>query len=50
MALVLWLPNLLWQAAHGWPVFELSADISAEYGGLGGALEFVLLACSSSAR
>ena len=43
VALVLWLPNLLWQATHGWPVFELSADISAEYGGLGGALEFVLL-------
>ena len=43
VALVLWLPNLLWQAGHGWPVFELSADISEEYGGLGGALEFVLL-------
>ena len=42
VALVLWLPNLLWQASHGWPVFELSADISEEYGGLGGALEFVL--------
>ncbi len=43
VALVLWLPNLFWQAGHGWPVFELSADISEEYGGLGGALEFVLL-------
>ena len=43
VALVLWLPNLSWQAGHGWPVFELSADISEEYGGLGGALEFVLL-------
>jgi 4-amino-4-deoxy-L-arabinose transferase-like glycosyltransferase len=43
LALLLWLPNLLWQADHGWPVFELSADIKAEYGGVGGAVEFVLL-------
>ena len=43
VALVLWLPNLLWQADHGWPVFELSSDISAEYGGPGGAVMFVLL-------
>jgi hypothetical protein len=41
-ALLLWLPNLLWQAAHGWPVFELSADIRAEYGGVGGGLGYVL--------
>ncbi len=38
VALVLWLPNLLWQAAHGWPVFALSADIADEYGGLGGTV------------
>ncbi|MET0998007.1 MAG: glycosyltransferase family 39 protein, partial [Marmoricola sp.] len=43
VALVLWLPNLVWQARHGWPVFELSGDIAAEYGGFGGAVEFVLL-------
>jgi hypothetical protein len=43
VALALWLPNLVWQATHGWPVFTLSADISAEYGGLAGALEFALL-------
>jgi 4-amino-4-deoxy-L-arabinose transferase-like glycosyltransferase len=41
LALLLWLPNLLWQAAHGWPVFELSSDIRAEYGGLGGAIGYV---------
>lgn len=41
LALVLWIPNLLWQAAHDWPVFELSSDISEEYGGVGGRLELV---------
>lgn len=27
----LWLPNLSWQASHGWPQLELAADIRAEY-------------------
>ena len=44
VALVLWVPNLLWQAAHGWPVFALSADIADEYGGVGGRLALVLQA------
>lgn len=43
LALLLWLPNLLWQAHHGWPLFELSAEIRAEYGGIGGAVGFVAL-------
>lgn len=43
VALAMWLPNLLWQAGNGWPVFELSADIADEYGGLGGAVEYVVL-------
>ena len=43
LALALWLPNLLWQASHGWPVFELSADIADEYGGIGGTVEYLLL-------
>nr|WP_232523444.1 glycosyltransferase family 39 protein [Nocardioides sp. MAH-18] len=41
LALVLWTPNLLWQAAHDWPVLELSRDISEEYGGLAGRGELV---------
>jgi len=41
LALLLWVPNLLWQAAHDWPVRELSADIAEEYGGIGGRLEMV---------
>jgi 4-amino-4-deoxy-L-arabinose transferase-like glycosyltransferase len=31
LALVLWLPNLLWQADHDWPQLELGADIREEY-------------------
>ena len=27
IALVLWLPNLGWQADHGWPVFEMSRSL-----------------------
>jgi 4-amino-4-deoxy-L-arabinose transferase-like glycosyltransferase len=41
VALLMWVPNLLWQADHDWPVFDLSADIADEYGGLGGRLELV---------
>jgi hypothetical protein len=43
VALLLWLPNLVWQASHGWPVFALSADIADEYGGLGGTVEYLLI-------
>jgi hypothetical protein len=41
IAVLMWVPNLLWQAGHGWPVFDLSADIQNEYSGLGGRLELV---------
>jgi hypothetical protein len=41
LALVIWLPNLMWQAQHGWPVFELSADIADEYGGVAGRVGLV---------
>lgn len=41
IALVLWLPNLVWQAAHGWPQLALAGDINAEYGTLGERLAFV---------
>ncbi|MFP5372119.1 MAG: glycosyltransferase family 39 protein, partial [Actinomycetes bacterium] len=29
VALALWAPNLVWQAAHGWPQFELAEAIAA---------------------
>jgi len=30
LALVLWLPNLVWQARHGWPQLELASMIGQE--------------------
>jgi hypothetical protein len=33
IALALWLPNLLWQAEHGWPQLELADQIRTEEGG-----------------
>lgn len=42
LALAMWLPNLVWQATHGWPAFELAGDIAEEYGGLGGRFALVL--------
>ena len=42
IALAMWMPNLVWQAQHGWPVFDLSADIADEYGGVGGRITMLL--------
>ena len=36
VALALWVPNLVWQAQHDWPVFAFTSDIADEYGGVGG--------------
>jgi hypothetical protein len=33
IALLLWLPNLTWQATHGWPQLELAGQISQDEGG-----------------
>jgi hypothetical protein len=44
VAAAIWLPNLLWQARHGWPQLTLAEDIQAEYGGLGGRVDLVLQA------
>ncbi|GAA1777285.1 glycosyltransferase family 39 protein [Nocardioides hankookensis] len=41
VALAMWVPNLVWQAQHDWPVLDLSADIADEYGGLGGRIGLV---------
>jgi hypothetical protein len=38
VAALMWVPNLIWQGQHGWPVFDLSADIADEYGGVGGRI------------
>jgi 4-amino-4-deoxy-L-arabinose transferase-like glycosyltransferase len=44
IAVVMWIPNLVWQAQHDWPVFALSADIRDEYGGIGGRIELIVQA------
>jgi len=44
LAVALWVPNLLWQARHGWPQLTLAADIRAEYATLGERIDFVVLA------
>jgi hypothetical protein len=38
IAMLLWLPNLVWQMRNGWPVLALGADISEEFGGVAGRL------------
>ncbi len=38
LAVLLWLPNLWWQADHGWPQFTLAGEIRDEYGSLGGII------------
>ena len=44
IALLLWIPNLVWQARHDWPVLTLSNDIADEHGGIGGRVGLVLQA------
>jgi len=44
IAMLLWLPNLVWQARNGWPVFALGADIADEFGGITGRLGLLLQA------
>ncbi len=38
IAILLWLPNLVWQIMNGWPVLALGADIAEEFGGVAGRL------------
>jgi 4-amino-4-deoxy-L-arabinose transferase-like glycosyltransferase len=33
LAAAIWLPNLLWQATHGWPQLELAADLREDEAG-----------------
>jgi hypothetical protein len=44
IAILLWLPNLVWQFTHGWPVLALGADIAEEFGGVAGRLGLLALA------
>jgi Dolichyl-phosphate-mannose-protein mannosyltransferase len=42
VALVLWLPNLVWQGLNGWPTLEFSRNNNADVRGEDGRLGFVL--------
>lgn len=41
LAMIIWLPNLLWQASQGWPQLELASDIQDEYGAVGERVAYV---------
>jgi hypothetical protein len=41
VALVIWLPNLVWNAQHQWAEVAMSQSLHAENGGLGAALGFI---------
>jgi len=43
VALLLWVPNLVWQATHGWPQLELAGDIRDEYLTLEERINYVVL-------
>ena len=40
VAVVLWAPNLIWQATNGWPTTEMDANLRAEHSGLGYAIKY----------
>lgn len=42
IALVVWLPNLVWQAANGWPTLEFAGNNNANVQDEGGRLAFVV--------
>jgi hypothetical protein len=37
---LLWTPNLVWQALHGWPIFEMSRNLRREHSGIGYAFKY----------
>jgi 4-amino-4-deoxy-L-arabinose transferase-like glycosyltransferase len=40
VAVALWLPNLLWEAAERWPTLEMDRNLRAEHSGLGFVFTF----------
>jgi 4-amino-4-deoxy-L-arabinose transferase-like glycosyltransferase len=43
IALLFWMPNLVWQAQHGWPTIEMSRNLQREHSGVGYAASFVAI-------
>jgi hypothetical protein len=42
VALVLWAPNLVWNAQHGWAALEFNASVRDDNTGVGGRIEFLI--------
>ena len=43
IALLIWSPNLVWQASHGWPTVDMSRNLQQEHSGLGYVPSFVAI-------
>ncbi len=43
IAILLWVPNLLWQADHGWPTLAMSGALRVKHSGAGYSVTFVIL-------
>ena len=43
IAILLWVPNLLWQADHGWPTLAMSGALREKHSGAGYSVTFVVL-------
>jgi hypothetical protein len=43
LALAIWSPNVVWEAAHHWPTVEMDKSLQAEHSGLGFVITFPLL-------
>ena len=43
IAVLLWAPNLIWETANHWPVFEMDANLRAEHSGLQYAINFPII-------
>lgn len=50
IAAVLWAPNVVWQASHGWPQLKMTAVIrdDADWGGRAGLIPFQILLLSTA--
>ena len=43
VAILLWLPNLVWQAQHDWPTLAMSGALQANHSGAGYSITFLVL-------
>ena len=43
IALAIWSPVIVWQARHGWPTFEMSANLRREHSGFSDSLTYPFL-------